>query len=414
MRHPESLQDIVENGLCIGCGLCQSIAGPERVKMTMVDPPGRLRPKILQPLDAETDALIVKTCPGATIDQPLDPVKHKDAKVDTVFGPWLNVWRGHAADEHIHHVASSGGALTALGIHLLETGKAEFILHLAASKEEPMRSVRHLSFDRAQVLEAAGSRYGPAAPLVDFTELLAREKPFAVIGKPCDISAVHNMRKHDPRVNRLVTYTLAFSCGTFGDLQCSRAMLHRNGIENEEELSLFRYRGYGCPGPTHAETNDGRVVDEPYLDFWYGPWGWTHQFRCKICPDATGEMTDVAVADAWPGGMPTEEEWGGWSLFISRTPKGDALMREAEQAGSLHLEFANIDAMHDCQPHQVTKKQGMAARLAALETEGQLGPRFSNVRLVQAARQQGFDFHLRNHAGTRVRIRRGVNREPLA
>lgn len=137
------------------------------------------------------------------------------------------------ADEHIHHVGSSGGALTALGIHLLETNKVEFILHVAASREQPMRSVRHLSFDRAQVMEAVGSRYGPAAPLIDFMDLLTEEKPFAVIGKPCDTSAVHNMRKHDARVDRLVKYTLAFSCGTFTDLQCSRAMLERYDIESE-------------------------------------------------------------------------------------------------------------------------------------------------------------------------------------
>ena len=41
---PRCLSEIVENGMCIGCGLCQSIAGSERVEMMMVDPPGRLRP----------------------------------------------------------------------------------------------------------------------------------------------------------------------------------------------------------------------------------------------------------------------------------------------------------------------------------------------------------------------------------
>ena len=413
MRHPKTLKQIVENGLCIGCGLCQSIAGPDRVQMTMVDPPGRLRPKILQPLDDETDAMIVKTCPGVTIDQPLDSEKHKDAKVDTVFGPWINVWRGHAMDERIHHVGSSGGVLTALGIYLLESKKVEFILHVATSKEQPMRSVRHLSFDRSQVMEAVGSRYGPVAPLIDFSEILNKQKPFAIIGKPCDISAVHNMRKVDERVNRLVAYTVAFSCGTFADLQCSHAMLKRVGIESEEELSLFRYRGYGCPGPNHAETKDGRTAEEPYLDFWYGPWGWTHPFRCKICPDPTGEMTDISVADAWPGGTPTEEEWGGSSLVISRTPKGDALMRESLNAGVVYLEPSHINALHECQPHQVTKKQGMAARLTAIEHENQIGPNFRNVRLIQAARQRDFDFHMKNFAGTRVRINRGVNRERL-
>lgn len=414
MRHPKTLKEIVEHGLCIGCGLCQSIAGADRVQMSMVEPPGRLRPRILEPLDAETDARILAACPGVTIDEPLQSSRHAGTKLDVVFGPWINVWRGHAADEHVHHVAASGGALSALAIHLLETHKVAFILHLKASSEQAMRSVQQLSFDRTQAMEAAGSRYGPAAPLIDFNSALDREEPFAVIGKPCDISAVHNMRRLDPRVDRLVAYTLAFSCGTFGDLDCSRAMLTRHGIESEHEVTLFRYRGHGCPGTTHAETRDGRVVDEPYLDFWYGPWGWTHQFRCKICPDPTGEMTDISVADAWPGGKPTEDERGGWSLFVSRTAKGDALMREAHIAGAVHLEPSDIAAMHDCQPHQVVKKQGINARLQAIEEEDQLGPMFSNLRLDEAAQQRDAEFHQSNLEGTRERIRRGVNREPSA
>ena len=50
-----------------------------------------------------------------------------------------------------------------------------------------MRTDRRLSFDAASVLEGAGSRYGPVAPLADFRELLDRGEPFALIAKPCDI-----------------------------------------------------------------------------------------------------------------------------------------------------------------------------------------------------------------------------------
>jgi len=412
MKHPRNLAEIVEHGLCIGCGLCQSIAGPERVRMTMVEPPGRMRPRILAPLDDNTQVRILAACPGVTIDQPLEPRRHEAATVDTVFGPWFNVWRGHASDPHVHHAASSGGALSALAIFLLQSRKVDFILHLKASPTQPMRSVAHLSFNPEQVMEATGSRYGPAAPLVGFNEALERGQRFAVVGKPCDVSGVRNMRRHDPRVDALVRYTMAFSCGTFGDLDCSRAMLERHGIAGEEELSLFRYRGYGCPGPTRAVTRDGRVVDEPYLDFWYGPWGWTHQFRCKICPDPTGEMTDISVADAWPGGAPTEEEWGGFNLFVSRTIKGNALMLEAIDANAVTVERSDISAMHECQPHQVVKIQGMTARLEAIQQEGALGPRFTNLRLTDAAAMRDEAFRRSHREGTRERIRKGVNREP--
>ena len=43
-RSVNQLSDIVDNGLCIGCGLCQSIAGKDKIKISMTSK-GRLEPK---------------------------------------------------------------------------------------------------------------------------------------------------------------------------------------------------------------------------------------------------------------------------------------------------------------------------------------------------------------------------------
>ncbi|MBN34084.1 MAG: coenzyme F420 hydrogenase [Rhodospirillaceae bacterium] len=419
MKHPSSLRDIVESGLCVGCGLCQSVAGKHRAEMAWVDPPGRLRPRILEPLDEATEDAVLQSCPGVLLDEPLDPERHgPEATEDPSFGPYIRVWKGHAADPEIHHLGSSGGALSALGVYLIESDEIDFVYHLKADEERPMRSRSHVSTSRSDVLAGAGSRYGPSALLDRFVEQLDKGRPFAVIGKPCDISGVHNMRKLDPRVDELVKYTLAFSCGTFADLQCSRWMLERVGFpggqDGEDNLSLFRYRGYGCPGPTRAVDKDGNVYDEAYLTFWYGKQGWTHQFRCKICADPTGEATDISVADAWPGGGPTEEEWGGYSTFISRTARGDSLIQAAIEAGVVIVEERDMALMYDVQPHQAAKKQGLNARLKAIEDSGMMGPVFRNLRLNEAQAQRDQEYYGRNYEGTRTRIEQGVSRERLA
>ena len=52
MTRINSLDDIVKNGLCIGCGICKSIAG-NSIEMEMSDK-GNLEPKELTPISNES------------------------------------------------------------------------------------------------------------------------------------------------------------------------------------------------------------------------------------------------------------------------------------------------------------------------------------------------------------------------
>jgi len=54
-----SLSDIVDNGLCIGCGLCQSVAGNDKIKISMSSK-GRLEPKEISKLQSDTFEKIKK------------------------------------------------------------------------------------------------------------------------------------------------------------------------------------------------------------------------------------------------------------------------------------------------------------------------------------------------------------------
>jgi len=407
-----TLDEIVQAGLCIGCGLCESVAGPDRVRIVMT-PEGRERPAAKSPLDDATLALINAVCPGLTVEGPDPAASAGEVRWDTIWGPAVRIAKGHAADPAVRFNGSAGGVLSALAIYLLETGRVDFILHVAASTEQPMRTRRQLSFDRAQVMAAAGSRYGPAAPLVDFTELLEGGRPFAVIGKPCDVAAVRSLARHDPRVERLVRYILAFVCGGASEFAKTRDLVEGFGLA-EDDVSLLRYRGLGNPGLTRVETKDGRTFSTTYRDLWRDEGKWMLQFRCKICADAIGELADLAVSDVWPGGAPTGED-AGFNGLIARTPKGRALLEDAARDGALivleELDFRDLDGV---QPHQVYKKQAVAARLDAMRDAGAPIPSFSGLRLGEAAATTDAGTLRANYQGMRERLDAGDNREPAA
>ncbi len=116
------------------------------------------------------------------------------------------------------------------------------------------------------------------------------------------------------------------------ELGKSQAVLAEYGLD-ESELSLFRYRGYGNPGPTRLETQDGRSIEKSYGEMWADEATWQLQFRCKICPDAIGESADLAASDVWPGGSPTGED-EGFNGVITRTQTGRTA--DSGRAGAPH------------------------------------------------------------------------------
>jgi coenzyme F420 hydrogenase subunit beta len=420
-----SLEQIVEGGLCIGCGLCQAVAGADRIRIVLT-PEGRERPVARTRLDAATLKRINDICPGTRVEgarpedqaMPAAPTTQAapamQAAHDVVWGRAEHLAIGYARDPEVRFRGSTGGVLTALSRFLLTSGRVKFILHVAASRREPLRTERRLSFDAASVLDAAGSRYGPAAPLVDFTELLDRAEPFALIAKPCDIGAVRNLARIDSRVDRYLRYALTFVCGGASDLTKSEEVVGELGIR-PGELSLFRYRGHGCPGPTRLETQDGRSFELTYQDMWEDEATWRIQPRCKICPDAIGESADLAASDVWPGGSPGGED-EGFNGIIVRTRRGLELYRAALEAGAIAVEsrpvgFRDFDVF---QPHQVRKKRAVWARMAGMKAAGYAVPQTDNLRLEECARLNTVAENLAEARGARRRSRQGRLGEPPA
>lgn len=404
MKHADSLVSIVSNGLCCGCGLCQSLAGDKILEM-QVSSVGRMRPVVQQSLSQAVEQQILATCPGIVVHGPQASAPQQDA----VWGPSHRLACGHATDPDIRYTAASGGAISAVSQYLLETGQVRFVLQVTTDKTKPLRAKPQHSASRSDILSGAGSWYGPVAPLQDVHALLDAGEPFAVVGKPCDIAAMRNLARQDPRVDQLVPYMLTFFCEGVPDDSMVTQLLNHHGLQ-ASDVAQLRYRGLGCPGPTRLVSRDGRTFDLSYQQVWYGDFKWTMQFRCKICPDATGELADIAAGDVWDGGMPVSESQDGDNAIIARTAKGAQLLADMEAAGKLHLTPMGYRDLDRVQPHQVRRKRGLWGRLAAMALRGAVRPTYRHLRLRQAARGAGLIFSLKNLLGT---WRRLPAREPM-
>jgi coenzyme F420 hydrogenase subunit beta len=410
----ERMNAISEQGLCAGCGICQSIAGPDKIKVVK-SLNGYERPVIVGDLDDATVDRIFDICPGTRIEGLPKNEIVPETMIDNVWGPWLRIVRAWAGNPKTRFEGSTGGVLTALAQFLLTDQRVDFILHVKASTKEPIFGERHLSFSEADVLEAGGSRYGPTAPLIDIDEILARGQPFAFIGKPCDIAALRNLAYYDVRVNELVKYWLTPVCGGFMNPSSIDNFLSHAGVKRENLVSLS-YRGQGCPGPMQVETLD-EVKELHYLDFWGEDEStWNIPFRCKICPDGIGEAADIAAADTWIGGSPTREGSKtdlGTNAVLLRTAAGVELFEAAAKTGAIKIEYDIIpDDMNMYQPHQMRKKYAAHDRHQGLGDEGRIVPKTDRLRISELADELPESDRKHQREGTRSRVRSGKTTEP--
>jgi coenzyme F420 hydrogenase subunit beta len=414
------LEAIVTQGLCIGCGLCKSLAGrdangADNIQMVM-NREGGERPAVTGTVDEPTLKLINAVCPGLNVEgyvHERSAEATEDApELHPIWGPTRLMGTGHATDPHVRFHASSGGALSALSLYLLSSGRVDFILHVAASKLQPTRTVDHLSFDAVQVIEGSGSRYGPAAPLADFKAVLDLGRPFAFVGKACDISAIRNYAKFDPRVDQLVKYTLNFYCGGVSEFGKTMDYVRKVGF-TENDIAYLRYRGDGCPGPMVMKTHSGETFNFSYNEMWEDEARWQLMFRCKICPDSIGDLADVTVADVWPGGKPITDGIG-FNGFIARTKRGQDLLESAiaDQAITI-TEPLDYDGLELAQGSHMYKKQSITSRLAAMGDEGLIVPAFRDLRLDQAAAMLTAIERQGNYDGMLSRLRAGDNVESV-
>ncbi len=411
MPSVSKLEDVVAGGLCAGCGLCESMAGSNRISMHVAKS-GYSRPRFKEPLDETLEKSILAVCPGVNA---VGPTPSHRSKMHDIWGPIEALYRSHAADETIRHRAAAGGTLTALGCFLLHSKKVDAIVHVKASAKEPMLTDCQVSYTPDEVIGGSQSRYGPSPALTGLCEVIQSGARIAVIAKPCDITAVRNLMRVDDRASRQILYCLTLFCGGIPTIQTSEKVVSFHGF-SPRDLKTFRWRGYGWPGHTYIETADGRSAKMSYEDTWHKPgvpWSNDVQFRCKICPDSIGELADISCPDGWvlEDGKPVYHEAPGLNIAIARTEKGHALLNAAQQAGFIGLTPCDQNELAPMHKGHFNKKLQVPARYIALWFMRQPRLRVRNYRALTLLRLAGLPMVWAEFTGMLSRIQMGRNRE---
>lgn len=403
------IDQVVEWRLCLGCGACVAACPNGAITLVNIHEQG-LRP-VVDPSDCQKCGGCVEVCPGIEISHKAFD-ERAIPELSQEWGPVLEVWEGYATGSEIRYNGSSGGAATALALFCLERQGAGGVLHTGARQGAPLENTAVFSKCRADLLACTGSRYSPAAPCEKLELIRQADSPSVFVGKPCDVVALRKSQAVNPELDEKVRLAISIFCAGTPASVGTYSILSELDIK-PEEAEQIRYRGCGWPGATTVKVkgDPGRIRRMSYEESWGNILSHWSQFRCRLCPDSTGEFADISCGDPWYRELKENEQ--GWSLVLVRTEKGREIVQEAVKAGYVKLERVGPDTVPRSQRALLTRRRHLWGRLTMMRMMGVPAPRYSGFSLYKSWLKLSMPEKVRSFAGTLKRILLRGWRRPL-
>jgi len=343
-RALRTLSQIIENDLCHRCGSCVGICPTQVLGLDAEEYP------VVTNLSACTDCdLCVKVCPGEEFNAlsfsrdmfPTSP------PIDDMHGHFENAYLAHASEKVIREGSTSGGAVSAILLSLLERGEIDGALVVVSDEVERWKGKPVIARDRKTIIDSMKSKYAIAPTNVVLEEIRRLEGRYAVVGLPCQIHGVIKAAELDRRIKERVVLKIGLFCHAAVEHEPMR-YLWSTLEEKHGAIKRFISRVGKHPGTPHVEFEDGsmqavyfpekkgyRPSSMEMINILYRLYT---PSRCLTCYDSTSEYADIAVGDPWMA-PPSDniDLRDGYSFMLSRTEVGTKIITSVLEAGDLNL-----------------------------------------------------------------------------
>ena len=225
-----------------------------------------------------------------------------------------------------------------------------------------------------EILAASQSVYTPIPVNTILEQMDAFDGALAYVGLPDQVAALRSLQAAGHAAASKVRYVLGPYVGTNMYFAAIESYLRANGIHSVEDVVELRYREGEWPGHLMIRTRSGRVLKaEKFYYNYLIPFFITQATLYSV--DFTNELTDISVGDAWHPRY--ETQGGGYSVVVTRTEAGDALLCAMQEAGVLHWEETDLASALAMHGHMLDfKKRGAFIRMQWRAAQGKPVPEY--------------------------------------
>jgi coenzyme F420 hydrogenase subunit beta len=322
----QNIEETVKTGLCTCCGTCAAFCPSDAIGFQ--ESVGGLMLPEVDKTKCTMCGLCKRVCSGTHLEKTA-----RSPQTDPFMGEVVGAYWGRAAELRVFKHGQSGGVVTALLIHLIESGYSDDVVVAQMPGDGSLRPVGVVTHDREEICKAQGSKYCPI-PLNASMRDIPSGRRVAVVGLPCHIHGLGNAQSARLKSCPDINLSIGLICDRVLTFNAIDHLIAEAG-KNRRDVLRIDYRNKNCggwPGDVCIHMKDGSTASVPRKTRRMIKNSFTPP-RCRLCFDKFNVLSDLVVGDAW--GFCKDKEGG--SVIVARTKRGKDVLISAMEKGILSL-----------------------------------------------------------------------------
>lgn len=377
---PLVITDVVNNDLCIGCGICVA-ACPSKALDMVENKAGFLIAN--QAGNCNQDSICLNVCPfdprsEAAADETLMSQHIFDVqdKKSERIGSYKNLYAGYANE--FRETSSSGGMASYLIYQLLKQGIVKHVVSVLQNPGDTFYQYNVIS-DKDAVLSQSKTRYYPVTMADAIERVKSLKGDIAVVGVACFLKGIRKAEKIESLLMARVKFTIGIICGGVKGKPFTEYLISKVGLEkNQARKPEYRVKNtesdaadysFSCKARTETRRIEMRTVGDM--------WG-TGLFKsnaCDFCQDVTTELADISLGDAWM--EPYKKDGFGTNIIITRSVLAEKLMIQGIAENSVYVNEISLEAVVESQKGSFNHRQdALFIRTIFAKLSGKKVPKF--------------------------------------
>jgi coenzyme F420 hydrogenase subunit beta len=379
---PKVIDLVVNNDLCIGCGLCVYACPSKALKMKKNEF-GFLIPELIADCDQNGDCISVcpfNVFPEKNVETENELAKHylKECdKSDAQIGRYQNIYAGYSSEYRL--TSSSGGIATFVLAKLLENGIVSHVISVKGGGEEDEHYKYAINSNKEELLESSKTRYFPVTLAEAFSNINNLEGNVAIVGVACFIKAVRLAQYRDPVLKNKINFLVGIICGGVKSSFFTEYLADKTGV-SKKYINKPNYRikdfdssagdySFDCE---HSDSKEKRSIRMREVGDMWGT-GLFKANACDFCDDVTTELADISIGDAWLEPFVTDGR--GDNVVLTRSNLAEKIIQDGISKREVNLEHISLDRFLSSQKGSFNHRHlGLPFRVQYATKKGLLVP----------------------------------------